>query len=232
MTRLWKRIPMALRTVLWTLLMVLALLLLWSSLDFAVPAPTLAVGMAQRQALFGPGQITASGDLALDDGFRPQSNLSDRWYVVRDGGHAATVVLRRVWGFLWTIEDRDHPMQIHLLSEDVPLSYTWVGYGYQLDASGQPNSTTTQQLVCICAYDDRFARVEATMSPNPPSPQDMTPEEQAAWRADHAATVTAVPAGDRVWTALITLEDSASFSSLTHLKGYDAQGKLIYDSAP
>lgn len=230
MIRLWKRIPMALRAALWTVLMLLALLLLWGSLDFAVPSPTLAVGLAQRQALFGPGQIVVSDDIQLDDGFRSQFNRGGRWYVVRDGGHTATVVLRRVWDYLWTTEDRDHPMQIHLLSEDVPLSYAWVGFGYQLDAEGQPNSTTSQQLVCICAYDDRFARVEATMSPNPPAPQDMTPEERAAWRADHASTVTAVPAGDRVWTALITLEDSSSFSSLTHLKGYDAQGNLIYES--
>lgn len=230
MTRLWKRIPMALRAALWTLLLLLSLLLLWSSLDFAVPSPALAVDMAQRQALFGPGHIVSSGDMALDDGFLPQYNQGGRWYVVRDGSHTATVVLRRVLDHLWTTEDRDRPMQIHLLSEAVPLSYAWVGFGFQLDASGQPNSTTTQQLVSICAYDDRFARIEATMSPTPPSPQDMTPEEQAAWLADHAVTVTAVPAGDRVWTALIPLEESSSFSSLTHLKGYDAQGNLIYES--
>lgn len=186
--------------------------------------------MAERQNLFGPGEIVSTGEIELGEGFRAQSNEGGRWYTLRDGGHTATVVLRRVWDYLWAPDSIGPAVTLHPLSQDAPLSYTWVSYGYKLDASGQPNSDTTQHLVCICAYDDRFARVEATMSPTPPSPRDMTQEERAAWRAEHAVTATAVPAGDRVWTALITLEESSSFSSLTHLRGYDAQGNLIYES--
>lgn len=222
MRKSWKHLPVRLRAALAALALFLALLTLWGFLGWAVPVPRLALRLAERAHAYGPGQIAARGELSFQsEESAPMAGKT--WFVSRMDDRFAAVVLERKLGVLWQCRD----FWVLRPTEEAPLSFTYLGWTTIAEVShGIVAQTGMEEIVAVCSSDPEIVSVELTMGI---MPLDYT-DGPAAWLAERGVTVTCTPAGEQVWVGQVVLADQISGATVARLRGYDADGTLLYDA--
>lgn len=222
MRKVWNRVPVRVRAALAALALAAALLVLWgAAADWAVPSPRLALRLAEREHAYGPGQIVAQGELVFQESAQGQGR---RWLVSRSGDRFAAVVLERRLDVLWRCEDFLPPMRP---TEEAPLGFAFLGQTVLREIHyGNSRVTGMEYILAVCSGDPEIVSVELTMGVMPREFAD----DPGGWLAEHGVTVQCAPAGEGVWVGQPVLMGQSGGSTNVRLRGYGADGELIYDS--
>ena len=233
MRRFFSRLPVKRKLVLLSLtsavlLPVFLYLLGWPTLTSAA-----TLRRVERQYLAPPGAIVAQGDISPE--FRDDDLRGNHWILTQneDGGYAVAT-LERLWGFLW----RDARY----------LQYTVPGRFRQPEQVLQPVSLACHsgvspdqtdfvyyQSLLVLSSDDAVARVTATSAALVAEKQ----HDPAAYIDNDGATADCVQVAPGVWYAEMMFPQLSIFgpsnissAPWTILRGYAADGKLLYEYIP
>ena len=228
-------LPIRVRLALSLILLVLAFFLVWFCTGWAWPTRELAYRALETAYGFGPGEIVAQGEVTFEEGY--SSRYTDRpsaWMIGRFGDSFAAAVLEQTPGPLWRACDI-YGFQVLTSTEETPLVAAELAKAdrfFRL-SDGQWDDET-EYLWAICALDPAIVRVEMTMNytyrlaigDGYSDPMESDP-----------VTVQAQPMGSGVWLARVRSPDplegrSGGYSVNYSLRGYGADGKLVYDSGP
>ena len=228
-------LPVRVRLALSLLLLVLAFFLVWFCTGWAWPTRELAYRALETSHGFGPGEIVAQGEVTFEEGY--SNRYTDRpsaWMIGRFGDSFAAAVLEQTPGPLWRACDI-YGFQVLTSTEETPLVAAELAKAdrfFRL-SDGQWDDET-EYLWAICALDPAIVRVEMTMNytyrlaigDGYSDPMESDP-----------VTVQAQPMGSGVWLARVRSPDplegrSGGYSVNYSLRGYGADGKLVYDSGP
>lgn len=220
MSVLWQRVPIRVRAGLSAFFLLLALLFLWWVLDWAVPSPVLALRLAEREHVFGPGELVAERAITLES--TSTYIGGDRVLVSRSGDQFAVASLERKFWLLWQAES----LYVLRPTEEEPLSYSFLAYGFPHGISEEDMGS--EYLLCICSSDPGIVRVELTMGL---SPGGLSQEEEVDWLRENGTVTDCVSIGDAVFLGRTLLPRSSGGTSV-RLRGYGADGRLLYDSFP
>ena len=229
-------LPIRVRLTLSLILLVLTFFLSWWSTGWAWPTRELAYRALETANGFGPGEIVAQGEVTFEEGYSNRYlRRPSAWMVGRFGGSFAAAVLEQAPGPLWREHDiRYYGFQVLTPTEEVPLTAAELA---QADAApylfdGQWVDRDTEYLWAICALDPAIVRVEITMNY---TYRLAVGEGYSDSMESDPVTAQAQPVAEGVGLARVRLpnplEGRAGGYSANHtLRGYDADGKLIYDS--
>ena len=231
-------LPVRVRLALSLLLLVLSFFLVWFCTGWAWPTRELAYRALETAYGFGPGEIVAQGEVTFEEGYSNRyTNRPSAWMIGRSGDSFAAAVLEQTPGPLWR---RSTPLrysfQVLTPTEEVPLAAAELSEadGPSRLSDGQWLNGDTEYLWAICALDPAIVRVELTMNYTynfAVGDGYSDPLESAP------VTAQAQPVADGVWLARVRLPDplegrSGGYSANHSLRGYDADGQLVYDSGP
>lgn len=227
----WHDLPIRLRAGLSAFFLVLALFLLWWLSGWAWPTPTLAHRALERENLFGRGEIVVEGEITRSEDTSHSSDQGTHFVVSERDGRYAVSVLRSKWGFLWrSAEDFFWPYQVLIPTEEDPLAYGFLAGDplYTAD-SGMVRAYGWEELLLVASADPDIVRVEVTMDLVSRDELEQDPD----WGLHHGVTVEATETGpgSGLWLAPITLEKSGG-TVYVILRGYDADGDLVYTYIP
>lgn len=227
----WHDLPIRLRAGLSALFLVLALLLLWWLSGWAWPTRTLAHRALEREHLFGRGEIVAEGEITHSEDASPIHQPGTHFVVSERDGRYAVSVLRPKWGFLWrSTKDLFWSYQVLIPTEEKPLAYGFlVSDPIYTVRSGSVGTSGWDYLLLVASADPDIVRVEVTMDLVSRDELDQDPD----WGLHHGVTVEATETepGSGLWLAPITLEKSGGTVYVV-LRGYDADGDLVYTYIP
>ena len=228
-------LPVRVRLALSLILLVLAFFLAWFCTGWAWPTRELAYRALETSHGFGPGKIVAQGEVAFEEGYSNRyTDHPSAWMIGRFGDSFAAAVLEQTPGPLWRACDI-YGFQVLTSTEETPLVAAELAKAdrfFRL-SDGQWDDET-EYLWAICALDPAIVRVEMTMNytyrlaigDGYSDPMESDP-----------VTVQAQPMGSGVWLARVRSPDplegrSGGYSVNYSLRGYGADGKLVYDSGP
>ena len=228
-------LPIRVRLALSLILLVLAFFLVWFCTGWAWPTRELAYRALETSHGFGPGKIVAQGEVAFEEGYSNRyTDHPSAWMIGRFGDSFAAAVLEQTPGPLWRACDI-YGFQVLTSTEETPLVAAELAKAdrfFRL-SDGQWDDET-EYLWAICALDPAIVRVEMTMNytyrlaigDGYSDPMESDP-----------VTVQAQPMGSGVWLARVRSPDplegrSGGYSVNYSLRGYGADGKLVYDSGP
>ncbi len=217
------RFPLKAKLALGALLFLAGGLLLWSALDYPAFTMEAPLRRLERENLFGPGQTVASGEIRYRQVSGQGVDQDLTWVFRRCGDRYHLAVLQALPGFLW----RPAPYGSYLDFSDVKsrgvLSYP-VGMEHFYDEASE--RWASEWVVVALADDPSVVRLEGSFG--------YGADETAALAAAVPARFQPVPGVDRVWVAQQAVPEPvkgpAIYSSYIFLRGYDAQGRLVYDS--
>lgn len=230
-------LPVRVRLVLSLLLLVLAFFLAWWATGWAWPTRELAYRALETAHGFGPGEIVAQGEVTFEKGYSNQSGADfSAWMAGRSGDSFAFSVLEQAPGPLWRGNDPPYySFRVLTPTEEAPLAAAVLARGdgpFGSRPVGTPFLLHSEYLWAICALDPAIVRVELTMNYTYRLGTDVDfsdPMESAP------VTAQAQPMGSGVWLARVRLPDplegrGGAYSANHSLRGYGADGRLIYDS--
>lgn len=230
-------LPIRVRLVLSLILLVLAFFLAWWSTGWAWPTRELAYRALETAHGFGPGEIVAQGEVTFEEGYSNWSGAGfSAWMAGRSGDSFAFSVLEQAPGPLWRGSDPlRYAFQVLTPTEDAPLAATLLAQAdgpFGTRPVGTPFLLHSEYLWAICALDPAIVRVELTMNYtyNFAVGDDFSDPIES-----DPVTAQAQPVAEGVWLARVRLPDpleghAGGYSANHSLRGYDADGQLVYDS--
>lgn len=229
-------LPVRVRLALSLLLLVLTFFLAWWATGWAWPTRELAYRALEITHAFGPGEIVSQGEVTFEEGYSNRFvSRPSVWMVSRFGDSFGLSVLEQTPGPLWRECDvRYYGFQVLTPTGEAPLSAAELAKADALSrlSDGQWLDGDTEYLWAICALDPAIVRVEVTMNYTyrlgtgtgygDPIESDLV-------------TAQAQPVAEGVWLARVRLPNplegrSGGYSANHSLRGYDADGQLVYDS--
>lgn len=229
-------LPVRVRLVLSLLLLVLTFFLAWWATGWAWPTRELAYRALETAHGFGPGEIVAQGEVTFEEGYSNRyTGRPSAWIAGRSGDSFAFSVLSQAPGPLWRGSDPlRYAFQVLTPTEETPLVAAELSEAEGLSrlSDGQWLAGDTEYLWAICALDPAIVRVEVTM--NYTYRLDTGVGYGDPMESD-PVTAQAQPMGSGVWLARVRLPDplegrGGAYSANHSLRGYGADGRLIYDS--
>ena len=155
MRRRWKDLPIRVRAAATALGFLLALFALWSAVDWALPSTLLTARLLEREHLFGPGEVAASGEIVLGG-----EATKDRYVILRSGDKFASVALERIYGVLWEANVYGG-FFIMAPSEERPLAYSFLDRATRTSVSaGRSQITGSHYQLAVSTHDPAVERVE------------------------------------------------------------------------
>lgn len=226
-------LPVRVRLALSLLLLVLAFFLAWWSTGWAWPTRELAYRALETAHGFGPGEIVAQGEVTFEEGY--SNRYTDRpsaWMFGRSGDSFAAAVLEQTPGPLWRACDI-YNFQVLTATQGAPLVAAELAKAdrfFRLP-DGQWDDET-EYLWAVCALDPAIIRVELTM--NYTYRLAVGDGYSDAMESD-LVTAQVQSVGPGVWLARVRSPDplegrNGGYSANHSLRGYDADGQLVYDS--
>lgn len=229
-------LPVRVRLALSLLLLVLSFFLVWFCTGWAWPTRELAYRALETAYGFGPGEIVAQGEITFEEGYSNQSGSGfSAWMAGRFGDSFAFSVLKQAPGPLWRrSEPLRYAFQVLTPTEETPLAAAELvkADGPSRLFDGQWMDGDTEYLWAICALDPAIVRVELTMNY---TYNFAVGDGCSDSLESEPVTAQAHPVADGVWLARVRLPDplegrSGGYSANHSLRGYDADGQLVYDS--
>lgn len=208
---------------------------LWLSLGQPMPTASLACRQAETARFLAPGQLLATGEVHLDEGYTEQ----DAWAVLRRGEGYALAELERRAGLLWTVDwlwSSDPVGSTPLVTFATARSTWWDPGEVWRDDYDIGDTDTYAQLIPLAVCDDPAAvrlEGELVVAGGWEAPQ--------AVHAERAVPITWSPAENGVWvgepvSALMphSPDDPTVLggSILIWCRAYDADGNLIASCDP
>ena len=230
-------LPVRVRLALSLLLLVLSFFLVWFCTGWAWPTRELAYRALETAYGFGPGEIVAQGEITFEEGYSNQSGSGfSAWMAGRFGDSFAFSVLKQAPGPLWRrSEPLRYAFQVLTPTEETPLAATLLAQAdgpFGSRPVGTPFLLHSEYLWAICALDPAIVRVELTMNY---TYRLVVGDGYGDPLESDPVTAQAQPVADGVWLARVRLPDplegrSGGYSANHSLRGYDADGQLVYDS--
>lgn len=195
--------------------------LFWAALGFSLPTPELAFGRMARQHMAGDAPIVAQGELSVADDSYYTAHQA-RWLVARQGGRFLCAGVQKTFWFLWKpSQDTFSRFQATpVLDRERPL-YLWtVHTGADFDQEHR------NYLSVACCGDPDVVRVELTRA--------QLPHTGGGGLDQYGVTVSAAETspGSGVFEFRHTVPNQPGQNGgyLSYrLRGYDAQGALVYE---
>lgn len=229
-------LPIRVRLALSLILLVLVFFLAWFCIGWAWPTRELAYRALETAYGFGPGEIVAQGEVTFEEGYSNRyTNRPSAWMISHFGDSFAAAVLEQTPGPLWQECDiRYYGFQVLTPTEETPLAAAELAKadGPSRLFDGQWMDGDTEYLWAICALDPAIVRVELTMNY---TYNFAVGDGYSDPLESEPVTAQAQPVADGVWLARVRLPDplegrAGGYSANHSLRGYDADGQLVYDS--
>ena len=237
MKKCLRPLPVRVRLVLSLVLLVLTFFLAWWASGWAWPTRGLAYRALETAHGFGPGEIVAQGEISFEKGYSNQSGADySAWMAGRFGDSFAFSVLEQAPGPLWRGNDPlRYAFQVLTPTEETPLAAALLAQAdgpFGRRPVGTPFLFQSEYLWAICTLDPAIVRVEVTMNYTYRLGTDVDFSDPME---SDPVTAQAQPMAEGVWLARVRLPDPLEgrggvYSTNHSLRGYDADGVLIYDS--
>ena len=237
MKKCLRPLPVRVRLVLSLVLLVLTFFLAWWASGWAWPTRGLAYRALETAHGFGPGEIVAQGEISFEKGYSNQSGADySAWMAGRFGDSFAFSVLEQAPGPLWRGNDPlRYAFQVLTPTEETPLAAALLAQAdgpFGRRPVGTPFLFHSEYLWAICTLDPAIVRVEVTMNYTYRLGTDVDFSDPME---SDPVTAQAQPMAEGVWLARVRLPDPLEgrggvYSTNQSLRGYDADGVLIYDS--
>ncbi|MCC2259240.1 hypothetical protein AAAT94_05370 [Intestinimonas aquisgranensis] len=237
MKKCLRPLPVRVQLVLSLVLLVLTFFLAWWASGWAWPTRGLAYRALETAHGFGPGEIVAQGEISFEKGYSNQSGADySAWMAGRFGDSFAFSVLEQAPGPLWRGNDPlCYAFQVLTPTEETPLAAALLAQAdgpFGRRPVGTPFLFHSEYLWAICTLDPAIVRVEVTMNYTYRLGTDVDFSDPME---SDPVTAQAQPMAEGVWLARVRLPDPLEgrggvYSTNHSIRGYDADGVLIYDS--
>lgn len=229
-----RRLSVRARLVLSLFLLILAFFLAWWAAGWAWPTRELAYRALETAHAFGPGEIVAQGEITFSDRFLPRDS-QDVWMLARSGDAFAAATLEQAPGPLWRGGDpARYAFQPLAPTAEAPLAAVLLARadGLARLSGGVWLDDETEYLWAVCTLNPDIVRAEVAMNY---TYHLYTDSGLGPSMVSDPVTVQAQPVAEGVWLARVRLPNpleghSGGYSPNCALRGYDATGKLVYDS--